>query len=599
MEPQENKPELKASEITETAPTPKPTPEPTPGLAPEPTPESTTLTSAPAESPAPAQAPTEPAVPAPTEPAVPTPAETPAITPAKKSKTPLIITIIVILLAACGTFLGFAIANNFWQPQEGSGQQGDSGSSSDQQAQYDMSAMSDFDLTFLRLENNSDNLVYSPLSIKYALAMLSDAAAGTSESQIKNLIGSYTPKSYTSSEHRSLANAMFVRESAKDGILSSYTDTLKQKYNASIVYEPFTSVDPINDWVSDKTFGIIEGIVTEDDITETTDFVLVNALAIDMNWNNQLQCAGDYENDNKNSVPCKFYAVHFPHESYSTYIDYMLDGRNQMEFNNKIVKGAEIGATANRYDIVKELGEDYIRATVLAAYDDWKVEYPDIADDSDFDIDEYMTQLDSNYGTLKNSTDFYFNDTDIAKVFAKDLQKYDNSTLQYVAIMPKTSSLSTFVKDLSVDALAGYISSIKDSAIISSFKDGVVTKITGHIPFFDFSYDLSLKNDLETLGVTDVFDKKAADLSKMTPLPESFIENALHKANIDFSNDGIRAGAATGIAGGLGAGGAFEYDWDVPVEEIDITFDNPFLFLIRDKDTGEIWFIGTVYNPAA
>ena len=33
------------------------------------------------------------------------------------------------------------------------------------------------------------------------------------------------------------------------------------------------------------------------------------------------------------------------------------------------------------------------------------------------------------------------------------------------------------------------------------------------------------------------------------------------------------------------------------VEEIDITFDQPFLYVIRDKDTGEVWFTGTVYEP--
>jgi hypothetical protein len=33
------------------------------------------------------------------------------------------------------------------------------------------------------------------------------------------------------------------------------------------------------------------------------------------------------------------------------------------------------------------------------------------------------------------------------------------------------------------------------------------------------------------------------------------------------------------------------------VEEIDMTFDKPFVFFIQDKDTGEVWFAGTVYQP--
>jgi len=31
-------------------------------------------------------------------------------------------------------------------------------------------------------------------------------------------------------------------------------------------------------------------------------------------------------------------------------------------------------------------------------------------------------------------------------------------------------------------------------------------------------------------------------------------------------------------------------------KKIDLTFDNPYMFVIRDKDTGEVWFTGTVYE---
>lgn len=46
-----------------------------------------------------------------------------------------------------------------------------------------------------------------------------------------------------------------------------------------------------------------------------------------------------------------------------------------------------------------------------------------------------------------------------------------------------------------------------------------------------------------------------------------------------------------------GAGSSFDYIFDIPIEKIDITFDKPFMFLIRDKKTGEVWFVGTVYEP--
>ena len=53
--------------------------------------------------------------------------------------------------------------------------------------------------------------------------------------------------------------------------------------------------------------------------------------------------------------------------------------------------------------------------------------------------------------------------------------------------------------------------------------------------------------------------------------------------------------------GGMGAAaggcGYQEYSFDVPVKKIDITFDKPYIYIIRDKDSGEVWFTGTVYEP--
>ena len=30
---------------------------------------------------------------------------------------------------------------------------------------------------------------------------------------------------------------------------------------------------------------------------------------------------------------------------------------------------------------------------------------------------------------------------------------------------------------------------------------------------------------------------------------------------------------------------------------IDLDFDKPYMYIIRDKSTGEVWFAGTVYEP--
>ena len=93
------------------------------------------------------------------------------------------------------------------------------------------------------------------------------------------------------------------------------------------------------------------------------------------------------------------------------------------------------------------------------------------------------------------------------------------------------------------------------------------------------------------------FIDETAYLSSMVDTKGTAINKAIHKANIEFSNEGIKASAATVLGGWGSSSGGFEYLYKIPVEEIDITFDKPYMYLVRDKDTGEVWFAGTVYEP--
>ena len=87
----------------------------------------------------------------------------------------------------------------------------------DYKSAYYMSGndLQDFDLYFLNLEYDNNNIIYSPLSIKYALQMLAEGADGDTLEQINAVIGDYTTKKYTNSSHISLANALFVKKYRK------------------------------------------------------------------------------------------------------------------------------------------------------------------------------------------------------------------------------------------------------------------------------------------------------------------------------------------------------------------------------------------------
>ncbi|MCI5789607.1 MAG: hypothetical protein MR031_02785 [Tenericutes bacterium] len=452
--------------------------------------------------------------------------------------------------------------------------------------------LEDFDLAFLRLENAEKNKLYSPLSIKYTLAMLSEGADGVTKKQIDSVIGKYHSNKYTNSQNMSFANGMFVRDTYKDSIVNGYTDNLVNKYNAEVVYDSFINVSNINKWVSDRTFNLIDNMF--DSSVLDSNFILVNALAIDMNWVNLIQST------------VRPWIVSYQHEDYATSVESIQeDIYPTLEFNdkdgNKIkAKSVKIGASINNYDIVKTLGEDNIRKEISDKYQAWLDEgnscgVDESAKDVNAFVDEYISELKTGYGQYSSSTDFMlYNDNDV-KAFAKDLKTYNGVTLQYIGIMPKNTSLKNYVDGLKSTDVTRIISSLK-TIEPSNFEQGKITKIVGNIPLFKFDYELKLKEDLETIGIKDVFDADKADLSKMTS-QKAYIGAAVHKADIEFSNEGIKAAAATGAAGYGAASCGFEYLYPVPVEVIDLNFDNPYLFLIRDKDTGEVWFTGTVYSP--
>ncbi len=507
----------------------------------------------------------------------------------KKNMAPIIIPIVFTFVIAIGVLFIFLFNGNNKEEKKD-----DEEEPVVLESQFGMSdnTLSKFDISFLKFENNGQNKIYSPLSIKYALAMLSEGSKGNTKGQIDAVIGKYEAHKYNNNSNMSFANALFINDSEKDGIKSNYIDTLKEKYNAEIITDSFEKPDAINNWVSKKTFGLIEDIV--DDVSDKV-FVLVNALAIDMEWVNKIQ--PEWED----------YYVSFKHRKFWAYVPELnSNGFSMLDFNNNFkAESVQIAAVANRYDIVKDIGEDNIRNTVGKEYRDWlkrgECEDP-IPNPSDKMIndylDEYIEEIGSGYNQVSSSTDFEFYDDEKVKVFAKDLKTYEGTTLQYIGIMPKKDSLTNFINDMSAEDINNIIGNIKKIEL-DSFEDGYITEIKGLIPTFNFEYELKLMDDLKSIGIVDAFDSSKADLSKITGGKGLFIDSASHKANIEFSNDGIKAGAATTLGGKGNYSCEFDYIYDVPVKTIDLTFDSPYLFLIRDKDTKEVWFVGTVYEPNA
>ncbi|MBQ2659985.1 hypothetical protein IJF86_00980 [Candidatus Saccharibacteria bacterium] len=515
----------------------------------------------------------------------------------KKKKTTLILLIVFLVLLVGGVVAYLLFSGGVKRDQRGDIDYNEK----DEKDHISKSVFSikgndldDFDLSFLKLENEKDkNIVYSPLSIKYALAMLNEGADGESKEQIEDILGAYHPKIYQNSANLSLANAFFVNSVYRDKIKDAYISSLSDNYRAEVIFDDFASPANINSWISNKTFNLVNDMLKETN-PDLDYFYLINALAIDMEWVNKIQSDSMY-NDS------------FMYESYSNRVMPLM-GRSGALFGNTHVDASRVAATINKYNIIQELGEDGIRNAVQEKYNSWASDEQrtnhctvDEIQSQAPNLDEYVNTLKNHYGYINSSTDFYLYSDEDVKVFAKDLKTYNGNTLQYVGIMSKQKELDEYIKDASASEINTLLGKLK-SINLDSFSDGVITKIYGDIPWFDFDYDLSLQNDLAIMGITDIFIPEKANLGNLGTFDDDevvFITKALHSANIAFSNDGIKAGAATVIGGGGGGGGdcRFSYNFEVPVEEIDLTFDHPYMFLVRDKDSGEVWFAGTVYEP--
>lgn len=87
--------------------------------------------------------------------------------------------IVLLVLALVGFFV---YKNYFSKPVENTTAKT---KSKEVYSKYRMSGnqLEDFDLSFLQLENESENTLYSPLSIKYALEILSEGAMENQKSK--------------------------------------------------------------------------------------------------------------------------------------------------------------------------------------------------------------------------------------------------------------------------------------------------------------------------------------------------------------------------------------------------------------------------------
>jgi serpin B len=112
------------------------------------------------------------------------------------------------------------------------------------------------------------------------------------------------------------------------------------------------------------------------------------------------------------------------------------------------------------------------------------------------------------------------------------------------------------------------------------------------MPSFEFTSSFSLSDVLKTMGMSRAFDPSMADFSGMTGSRDLYISAVIHKAFVKVDEEGTEAAAATAVVMALTSA-------QPEPEPIVLDLDRPFLFLIRDRITGSVLFMGRVADPSA
>ena len=359
-------------------------------------------------------------------------------------------------------------------------------------------------------KNQKENYLISPYSIEIALNMLKDGANNNTKKEIEDLVGTRRIQDVSVKDRISIANAAFIKNDYKKYVLDNYYNNLKDKYNSEILYDNFYTPKVINDWVNNKTNGMINKILDEID----KDFVLglANALAVDVEWKSLFECT----KTNKKEF---------------TKID---NSKIEVEMMNQTFETKEY----------KYLENDNAKGIIIP-YDRYDEE--------------------------------------------GEREPTNGNNLEFIGILPN-KDVDNYIDNLTNEEI--------DNLLKTEKKASDKLHINLSLPRFRYDYELNdFKEILKNLGIKDAFDENKADFTNIMERNEEirnlYVGTAIHKTHIDLNEKGTKAAAVT-FFGLMKATSAY-----VPAEPkiINIEFNKPFIYIIRDARTKEMLFFGVVYEP--
>jgi serpin B len=187
--------------------------------------------------------------------------------------------------------------------------------------------------------------------------------------------------------------------------------------------------------------------------------------------------------------------------------------------------------------------------------------------------------------TMQQTASFPFTATEGLKVLE---MPYAGGDLAMVVVLPdRRDGLLSVERRLDAARLAAWTAALKPERVAVALPRFTV----------DAASPLALSSELRTMGMGAAFDRFRANFTGIAapPRPDDrpVLSNVFHKAFVKVDEKGTEAAAATALQ--------FQRVGAALVTERPKEFraDHPFLFLIRDRRSGLVLFLGRVTDPAA
>ena len=156
---------------------------------------------------------------------------------------------------------------------------------------------------------------------------------------------------------------------------------------------------------------------------------------------------------------------------------------------------------------------------------------------------------------------------------------YDGEDISMVVLLPRdVDGLTNLEAQLTPENLKSWMDQLRPDKVHVLF------------PSFTFRSQFLLGDTLSAMGMPDAFDDLKADFSGMDGRKDLVISSVIHEAYVKVDEKGTEAAAATAVV-------MTELILLRPPPIPTFRADHPFLFLIRDNQTGSILFLGRVMNP--